>query len=116
MGIICFACSRCASKLRVREQFAGKMAKCPRCGQTLLLPGEALAKRLAGAVLPATSGPHDPPTVPPQTTDKVRQSGRPDQDGGVHKRPTGMDEAAVYDFLRPPNSPTKWAGWAPTGS
>lgn len=56
--MIRFICVRCRQMLEVRPEFAGRQAKCTRCGQLLLVP--------AAAPQPASVPPTPPPPTPPR--------------------------------------------------
>lgn len=65
-----FRCTQCGSLLRVPDETAGKMAKCPSCGQVLPIPRASTATTPSPA--PATSGnpfaaPGGAPSFPPMT-------------------------------------------------
>lgn len=52
--MIAFACARCEKTFHVKDEFAGRKTKCPKCGASLLVPG---------TTGPATSTPVPPPVV-----------------------------------------------------
>jgi hypothetical protein len=84
--MICFLCSQCRRKVRVKENLAGARVKCPHCGQGTVIPASAAGRAAPeGANLPtlppaaaqartrAAAGkpaPHDEVTEARQTSDR----------------------------------------------
>ncbi len=71
-----FACNHCGQKLSVGSQKAGTKANCPRCKESVRVPGEAIRSKrdLAASMLvmagePAEEAPPEEPSAPPIATD-----------------------------------------------
>ena len=108
--MIAFACPGCSKKLTVKDEFAGKKAKCPHCGQTVLLPATATVTRpsqlkppLQPEPVPAGSPPADPAEDATLAGDKPAAQGDTISPYPDQRHAAGDKE--LYDFLAPPQGP-----------
>ena len=105
--MITFACDQCRKPLKVKDDHAGKLAKCPHCGRQLLVPagvGVSLTAAPSGTDLP--SGPGRRPTT------RLRPASRPPRRPMTircHRRPT-TNRIPSWPRRR---GPTSSAGSAP---
>jgi serine/threonine protein kinase len=126
--MIAFACPSCQKKLSVKDELAGKKAKCPGCSKVVSIPTLADVG-LGGNVRPSEPHHEDgrnlppgPPapaedrTLPPRQRDQARQESLSDADGqtGLEAESKGELTQSVsprgpgrelYDFLAPPERP-----------
>jgi hypothetical protein len=126
--MIAFACPSCQKKLSVKDELAGKRAKCPGCAKVLSIP--TLADIGLGSKVRPSEPHHEdvrtfPPgplaaaehrTLPPRQQDQARQESLSDAEGqtdlegeskgeltqSVSPRGPGRE---LYDFLAPPERP-----------
>ena len=68
--MIQFHCAKCGKRLMVKDESAGKRAKCPGCGEVMLVPGAKSAAPAGPAARPAAPPPKAPaprpqPAAPP---------------------------------------------------
>src|SRR5690242_15616849 len=66
--MIAFACSSCGQSLEVRDEFAPKPCKCPRCGQVQQVPPPVTFSVNASTRLPA-----QPPVARPSVVSPAEQ-------------------------------------------
>jgi serine/threonine protein kinase len=92
-----FACPGCSRKLRVKEDLAGRKAKCPHCACALTVPAIAAALPTESRS-PSGAEPAEDPTVPPQADAPRDTSSEADATNG----PAGGPANALTDFLAPP--------------
>jgi membrane protein YdbS with pleckstrin-like domain len=60
-----FACPACARPLSVKQELAGKSARCPHCGATLRVPGPEQAAVVRKEESSGLAGAHQPAAPPP---------------------------------------------------
>ncbi len=98
-AMITIVCSACQKKLSVKEELAGKKAKCPACGQVLAIPAQVAA---GGPFTTGSSGVSAVPveamvsahaTLPPAI--------KPDETISTNV-PDSRFESNLTDFLAPP--------------
>jgi serine/threonine protein kinase len=98
--MLTFHCSRCGQLLRVGAEFAGRPARCQRCGSVTHVPrplAEAAAPRNQGQ--PPAAGDADRATVPPPT------GASPDNGTAPSAAAAGPGGALPEDVLAPPQGP-----------
>src|SRR5262245_10754729 len=49
-GMVCFSCPHCSRALQVKDDLAGKKAKCPACGKPVAIPGSVRVGKEAAVV------------------------------------------------------------------
>lgn len=121
--MISFSCPSCGFKLKVKDEFAGKKAKCRQCQKVILIPsastGEATASEPTAAnhtrVRPAS--PTAVLSAPPQGDGETLDSeANPDAGSSQTADTIGGQFASeksgkeLYDFLAPPRGPAE-LGW-----
>jgi serine/threonine protein kinase len=85
--MITFLCTGCGHRLEVKDEFAGKKARCPRCAQTIPIPGTRPAPQLPPIPLVAELTAAGPSRASPADED--------------------------YSFLTPPQGPDELGGLGP---
>jgi serine/threonine protein kinase len=97
--MITFACSACQKKLAVKDDLAGKKAKCPACGRVTAVPaGVAVGP---GGEEQTSPAPRSDPGQQSQAT--LPSPGKPDgTDGGT--APARDHGRSLIDFLAPPQA------------
>jgi serine/threonine protein kinase/formylglycine-generating enzyme required for sulfatase activity len=65
--MIHYQCSRCGQKIRARDEWVGRVAKCPRCGQASVVAREAATPAPAAAPAPKAA----PPAPDPEEMESV---------------------------------------------
>jgi len=114
--VIAFMCSHCDKPLRVRDDLAGKRAKCPACGQAISIPapsgnlahaGSDVAKRSPNPDSAETEN-----TLPPRAPDVYEEQLSATRTGNFANHDTDGDgskthgghPAELTDFLAPPQA------------
>jgi serine/threonine protein kinase len=95
--MICFACPACGQTLKVRDEFAGKQGKCPRCKATAVVPPAGGPSRTEGSSRGAGAEAATLPPVGPSLSGLSAATFSPDEDA--------PDERSLTDFLAPPQGP-----------
>jgi serine/threonine protein kinase len=106
--MIAFACPSCGKKLSVKDESAGKKAKCPGCGQSVPIPSSVAssAVRDKNPAPQARASVADARTLPPESNAAVRDSVSGDETQGGEKGSIASSPAPEhYDFLAPPQTP-----------
>ncbi len=92
--MITFDCDTCGHSVRVKDEFAGRKGKCPKCGAVLQIPGDAPEPEPVTAESASEATPVAPPVradEPPDPLAQLAQSAaRP-----APKRPTAPPAAPV---------------------
>src|SRR5262245_42420809 len=105
--MIAFSCSHCRKPLRVQDNRAGKLARCPGCGPVSPVPTPTPAAAPSGpSPADARTEAPGPPPAPAVSEDNTVPPG-PGQDT-CSPDPAGAKPAPPaeqYDFLAPPQSP-----------
>jgi hypothetical protein len=109
--MLTFACPSCARELKVRDELAGRRARCPHCKAALRVPGDAPAGAAeAGTLAPNVDA--APPvgpsgdewaTLPPKPLRGGSRSAAPP--AVPREGPSTVPDPAMTDFLAPPQGP-----------
>ena len=99
--MIAFSCSSCSRQLKVKEEYAGRKAKCPHCGNPVLVPAPV---RTTGSVWPPSP---DALAVPPPPAIHVTGASDSDTNG---PEPGAEVTPEDYAFLTPAKGPGE-LGW-----
>jgi len=116
--MIAFSCTHCSKQLKVKDELAGKKAKCPGCGQPVVVPALAAATSISPvpspdvgdrkAPPPSVSSPNEERTLPPKNPD---QSGKESLIAGGETAigadavSGGEPNSDLWDFLAPAQNP-----------
>ena len=104
-----FKCTSCGNTLRVKDEFAGKKAKCPKCSNVCPIPAETQSSDLFGS---QTDNDSDlfgamPPSKPVSTPNPYSASASM----GVAPAGRSADPREAFRPLRDAAFFLKWAGW-----
>lgn len=92
--MILVTCSGCGKRLNVKDEYAGRKAKCPNCGAIIVIPSPTPS--------PTTvSPPNGMATTGSENAGQNQQTGDGDFSGAIEavKKPTKLDPAAIYVLL-----------------
>jgi hypothetical protein len=103
-------CPACAKLLQVRDELAGKKARCPGCGTIIAMAVPSPLQRTPPAPAATPVGDLDPPSAADARTPPVEQFTQPprahDSDTTRTPVPDEPDAPAILlDFLAPPQAP-----------
>src|SRR5260370_861032 len=103
--MIFFQCPACSKKLKVKEEFSGKRARCPQCHATVHVPA-VVRSEIPGDKLrqPVGTEPDEPPLIGEAAT--LAPSDPSPAGGDTHPSAAGLksDERHLVDFLAPPQN------------
>src|SRR5262249_54564884 len=101
-------CAGCGKDLKVKDELAGKMVKCPGCGKPVAVPAPVESPAAPSATMSAAG--HDPRNLPPreapaQFADHAHQP-PPEQPAARQPpvRPAADLDSSLTDFLAPPQA------------
>jgi serine/threonine protein kinase len=100
--MISFACSACGKTLKVKDDLAGKKARCPHCQQPLTIPGTPVL--VGGHSQTAAESPRRDSGASQEETRMRDGSGVKNHATGQRTVPEGVNREH-YDFLAPPEQP-----------
>jgi len=108
---ITFYCSECTQKLRIDDDFAGKLVACTRCGARLRVPAVSQSERVEAVAKPPSAKPQAHlegetvqalPKAPPRVTAvAVEQSPRPVETAGATPSRAKQKMAREESLVRP---------------
>ncbi|AMV29260.1 tRNA-anti-like protein [Gemmata sp. SH-PL17] len=88
-------CPSCSATLSVKDEFAGRAVRCPKCGGVIpATPSGASAPPPSRAVMPPIPVPEPPPAPPPAPFEGLDEPA-PSRGGKIVGRPTGRPVAPV---------------------
>src|SRR5262249_54884137 len=106
------ACPHCSRALKVKEELAGKKAKCPACGQPVTIPGsvrvgKASAEVESPTLLPEAKRDSQEPArePPPDPQTQALQASEAESKSDGNTQPASTGDPSEWDFLAPPVEP-----------
>src|SRR5262249_2799885 len=109
-GMITFACPHCSRALKVKEELAGKKAKCPACGQPVTIPGsvrvgKASAQVESPTLFPEAERDSQEPARKPDPQTQALQASEAESKSDGNTQPASTGDPSEWDFLVPPVEP-----------
>ena len=96
MGIQ-FSCTNCASSLNVKDEFAGRQARCPKCQTVLIVPNSSSHAQPNYEATPAAEEPNWQEATNPYAAPVAVEPGKPQQLAGGDNQPTAVGPGRVIE-------------------